>query len=50
MGEPALFAKPVFGFAGEIGHTPLAEKFRRDSFGGGFIGDVLGAILAKLRV
>ena len=48
--DSTLFTEPVIGFVGQISHTPLSEKLRSYTFGRGFVGHVLGAILAKLNM
>src|ERR1700687_3345364 len=48
LSDASLFAQPIIRFFGEVGDTPLSEKFRRLAFGCGFVCDVLGPILAKL--
>ena len=46
--QTSLLSQPVIRLLGKIRHAPLLEKLRRQTFGCGFIGNVLRAVLTKL--
>src|SRR6267142_1367899 len=45
-----LLVEPEVGLLRQFRNAPLLEKLRSDAFGGGFIGDVLGALFAELEM
>ncbi len=49
MRDPPLLVKPLIGLSRKFGNSPPLEEFGLDTFGRGFIGDVLGALFAKLE-
>ncbi|GHE08264.1 hypothetical protein GCM10010339_55970 [Streptomyces alanosinicus] len=46
LGQPALLIEPVIGSGAQFGDRIPAEELGRDPPRGGFVGDVLGAVLA----